>query len=307
MRVPQAGLLAALLCVLAAPTHATRYCDSQSQLSAEQKDKIFQFGAVIKAALEHSGAGQALIARSGLDLARFNIRYSHAGVSLRASPGTPWAVRQLYFACDEGRPLIFDQGLAAFLMGTSEPGLGYVSVLLLPQAEGDQLQNAALDNQQALALLGGEYSANAYSFSVDFQNCNQWVAELLAAAWGTTDGIAKASSPNRGGSPTTRRQAQGWLREAGYEPTVVEAGWMAGLTPLVPWLRRSDHPREDLDARRFRTSLPASIEHFVHRRVPTAQRLEFCHNSRHIVVRRGWQPIAEGCLPGPDDQVVKLD
>ena len=165
----------------------------QSPLSAEQKDKIFRFAGVIKAELERSGAGQALVARSGLDLGRFGIRYSHAGVSLKASPDTPWSVRQLYFACDEGRPLIFDQGLSAFLMGTDEPGLGYVSVLLLPAAEGALLERAALDNQQALALLGGEYSANAYPFSVGFQNCNQWVIELLAAAWGGSD----ATSPTR--------------------------------------------------------------------------------------------------------------
>ncbi len=296
MTTGRAALLAALLCAVAGPAVATRYCDAPSQLSAEQKDKIFRFGGVIKAELERSGAGQALMARSGLDLSRFNIRYSHAGVSLRASPDTPWAVRQLYFACDEGKPLIFDQGLSAFLMGTDEPGLGYVSVLLLPAAEGALLQRAALDNQQALALLGGEYSANAYPFSVSFQNCNQWVMELLAAAWG--------------GTPATRmqrEQAQGWLHGAGYQPMVVDAGWMAGLTPFVPWLHRSDHPREDLEARRFRISMPASIENFVQGRLPGAQRLEFCHNSRHIVVRRGWQPIAEGCQPGPNDQVVRLD
>jgi hypothetical protein len=97
------------------------------------------------------------------------------------------------------------------------------------------------------------------------------------------------------------------LREAGYEPSVIEAGWMAGLTPFVPWLHRSDHPQEDLEARRFRISMPASIERFVQGRLPTAQRLEFCHTSRHVVVRRGWEPIAEGCVPGPHDQVVKLD
>lgn len=290
-----------MLCVLAVPAHAARYCDAQTPLSAEQKDKIFRFGGVIKAELERSGAGQALMARSGLDLRRFNIRYSHAGVSLKASPDTPWAVRQLYFACDEGKPLIFDQGLSAFLMGTDEPGLGYVSVLLLPAAEGGLLQRAALDNRQALALLGGQYSANAYPFSISFQNCNQWLMELLAAAWGAADGPAAAAGT------ASREQAQGWLRQAGYQPSIVDAGWMAGLTPLVPWLHRSDHPREDLDARRFRISMPASIESFVQTRLPGAQRLEFCHNSRHVVVRRGWQPIAEGCLPGPDDQVVRLD
>ena len=306
-----AAALAAVLFALPGPAAAARYCDSQSQLSAEQKDKIFRFGAVIKAELERSGAEQALVARSGLDLSRFDIRYSHAGVSLKASPDTPWAVRQLYFACDEGKPLIFDQGLSAFLMGTSEPGLGYVSVLLLPAAEGGLLQRTALDKQQALALLGGQYSANAYPFSVEFQNCNQWVVELLAAAWRDGEAAESASpaSATSGASKSaaTREQAQGWLREAGYVPSVVEAGWMAGLTAFVPWLHSSDHPREDLDARRFRTSMPASIESFVQRRVPAVQRLEFCHNGRHVVVRRGWEPIADGCLPGADDQVVRLD
>ena len=314
MTTRRAAVLAAMSCALsfacAGTPAAARYCDSQSQLSAEQKDKIFRFSAVIKAELERSGAGQALIARSGLDLSRFKIRYSHAGVSLKASPDTPWAVRQLYFACDEGKPLIFDQGLSAFLMGTNEPGLGYVSVLLLPAAEGGQLQRTALDKQQALALLGAEYSANAYPFSLDFQNCNQWVMELLAAAWrqGSAGPMASpASAMNQAPPAASREQAQRWLREAGYEPSVIEAGWMAGLTPFVPWLHRGGHPQEDLDARRFRISMPASIEGFVHSRVPTAQRLEFCHNSRHVVVRRGWEPIADGCVPGPDDQVVRLD
>jgi hypothetical protein len=295
---------------LAGPAAAARYCDAQSQLSAEQKDKIFRFSAVVKAELERSGAGQALIARSGLDLSRFKIRYSHAGVSLKASPDTPWAVRQLYFACDEGKPLIFDQGLSAFLMGTNEPGLGYVSVLLLPAAEGRQLQRTALDKQQALALLGAEYSANAYPFSLDFQNCNQWVIELLAAAWrqgSAAPSGSTSSTTNHANLAATREQAQHWLREAGYAPSVIEAGWMTGLAPLVPWLHRSDHPQEDLEAGRLRVSMPASIEGFVHARLPKAERLEFCHNSRHVVVRKGWEPIAEGCVPGPDDQVIRLD
>ena len=289
----------ALGLALATPAHALRHCDTPAQLSAAQKDKIFRFGSVIKAELERSGAGQALVARSGLDLSRFSIRYSHAGVSLKAGPDTPWAVRQLYFACEEGKPLIFDQGLSAFLMGADQPDLGYVSVLLLPAAEGELLQRAALDKQQALALLGGAYSANAYPFSESFQNCNQWVAELLAAAWRSPD--------DRNGTRATRRQAQGWLRDAGYEPSTVEAGWMAGLTPFVPWLHSSDHPPEDRAARRFRISMPASIEAFVQARLPGAQRLEFCHNGRHVVVRRGWQPIADGCVAAAGDRVVRLD
>jgi hypothetical protein len=287
-----AALLGALGLLSAAPAWATRYCDAQGRLNADQKDKIFRFGAVIKEALEASGAPLALVARSGLDLSRFKIRYSHAGISLKASPDTPWAVRQLYFACDEGKPLIFDQGMSAFLMGTDEPGLGYVSLLLLPAPEAAQLERAALDNRQALQLLGADYSANAYPFSELYQNCNQWVMELLAAAFGGAG---------------TRAQAQQWLRAQDYAPTVIDVGALIWLSFFVPWVHNSDHPAEDRAQAVYRVSMPASIEAFVQQRLPGARRLEFCHNSRHVVVREGWTPIAEGCEPAPGDRVLALD
>jgi hypothetical protein len=303
-RLLAGAALLASLALVAAPAHAVRTCDAQALLSAAQKDKLFRFGAVIKAELERSGARVAIVARSGLDLSRFSIRYSHAGVSLKGSPETPWAVRQLYFACDEGKPLIFDQGLSAFLMGTDQPGLGYVSVLLLPPEAEVELERAALDREQALALLGANYSANAYPFALDYQNCNQWLAELLAAAWGGAAHHAAAMRP----AAMPRDAAQQWLRQAGYEPSTVEAGWMAGLVSFIPWLTRRDHPAEDLDARRFRISMPASIDAFVQQRWPQAQRLEFCHDSRRVVMRRqGATPIAEGCVPEAGDSVTALD
>ena len=159
------------------------YCSEPAPLSAAQNDRLIRFGAIVKAELERSGGSVALIARSGLDLNRFGQRYSHAGVSLKTGPESPWAVRQLYLDCDERRPRLFDQGMAAFVLGGDEPTLGYVSVLLLPPAPAAALESTALDNRHALALLGREYSANAYPFSPRYQNCNQWVAELLATAW----------------------------------------------------------------------------------------------------------------------------
>jgi hypothetical protein len=53
-----------------------------------------------------------------------------------------------------------------------------------PRPRPAALQAAALDTPLALQLLGGSYSANAHAFSTRYQNCNQWVAELLAEAWG---------------------------------------------------------------------------------------------------------------------------
>jgi hypothetical protein len=275
-----------------------RYCDPPAELDATQQDTLLRFGAVIKSTLEESGQALALIARSGLDLSRFGMRYSHAGVSLRASPNGPWSVRQLYFDCDERKPRLFDQGMSGFIVGTGSPAIGFVSVVLLPEAAAAPLERAVQDNRQAMSLLGTTYSANAYPFALRYQNCNQWVAEMLAVAWG-----------GLGGGPAQRAEAQRWLQDQGYTPARFEVGnpvlmWLGGS---LPWLHSDDHPPPDIDQQVFRVSMPASIEAFARATVPGAQRLEFCHAERRVVIRRGWEPIADGCVPGERDTVIALD
>jgi hypothetical protein len=122
--------------------------------------------------------------------------------------------------------------------------------------------------------------------------------ELLAAAWG---GLADGAD--------LRERAQGWLRSTGYAPRPVEVNshLLMFAAAFVPWLHRDDHPDEDLAALRFRTSVPATIEAFVRERLPAARRIELCHDGARVVVRQGWQPIADGCVPAPGDRVVDLD
>jgi hypothetical protein len=298
-----AGLSLALAACGAASAGSLRYCDQQAKLSVDEQDVLLRFGAVVKAELEASGRPLALVARSGLDLSWFGVRYSHAGISLRASPNTPWSVRQLYYACDEQRPRIFDQGIAGFLLGTDDPAIGYVSMIFLPDEDGAPIERTALAKPQALELLAADYSANAYPFSLRYQNCNQWVMELLGSAWGglplVDDGTA-AESP--------RARAQRWLMAQGYAPSVFDLlAPLAWASAFVPWLHRDDHPAEDLARSVFRVSMPASIEAFVRARVPGATRVELCHAGRRVVVHRGWEPIAEGCEPGEGDTVIALD
>jgi hypothetical protein len=291
--------LCAGLCVnlgIASASHAEslRYCDAPAALSAVQQDRLLRWAAVIKNVLDDSTHSVALVSRSGLDLARLGQRFSHAGVALREGLATPWAVRQLYYACEEREPRLFDQGMAGFVMGTQDPMLGHVSIVLLPPAAAQPLQAMATNKAQALQLLGSHYSANAYAFSVLFQNCNQWVVELLAAAWGE--------------AVHTRADAQRWLLAAGYVPSHITLGsrlwwWLASA---LPWLHTSDHPEKAAQQLTFQVSMPQSIEDFVRAVHPQAQRIELCHNAQHIVVRKGWVPIAQGCVPEPQDQVISL-
>jgi len=271
------------------------FCDRSVALSAGQQDKLLRFAGVVREELGDVDA--ALVSRSGLDLSRFAIRYSHAAVAWRDSAGS-WSARQLYYACDERRPRIFDQGLAGFAMGIDDPALGYIAIVRLPPAAAATLRRTVLDTPRALRLLAAEYSANAYPFSLRYQNCNQWVIELLAMAWGDlSDGIE------------LRARAQTWLRGADYapEPVAVGSRLLMLAAPFIPFIHLDDHPAPAREAMMLRVSLPSTIEAFVQARLPGAERIELCHDGRQIVVHRGWTPMAPGCTPGEGDRVVLLD
>ena len=289
-------LAAALLLGASAFAHADslRFCDSQKEPNAAEQDALLRFSAIIKGELENSGNDLALVSRSGLRLDRIGQRYSHAGISLMASANGPWSVRQLYYACDEKKPRIFDQGMAGFVLGTSDVEQAYVSLVFLPAEADAALAQAALDGRRSLALLGASYSANAYPFSVDYQNCNQWVAEMLALAW---DDPAEAGS---------REQAQRWLQAERYVPTTIQLGPLMLLGLFVPWVHNGGHPSADTGAGRYRVSMPASLEHFVHERYPQAKRVELCRNGSRVVIHRGWDAIADGCVASADDQQLTL-
>ena len=292
---------AGLVCSTPAQAGASQvsgWCDRPAQVTATEQDRLLRVAAVIRQTLDRAGRSAALISRSGLDLGRFGLRYSHAGISLRGNPNGSWSVRQLYYACDESRPRVFDQGLTGFLLGTDNPRSGFISLVLLPQAPDALLARAALDRPRALALLADAYSANAHVFSTRYQNCNQWVMELIATAWG----LPEQARPSR-------QQAQAWLRSQGYRPEPVEVGSHALMfaAHFVPLLQVDDHPLDDLQALRMHTTLPRSIEAFVREQVPQAERIELCHNTRRIVVRHGWVPMADGCEPAPGDEVIEFD
>ena len=292
-----AALVWASLAALPAHASSLNYCDGGTEPGAALQDRLLQVAAIVKAELDQSGQSLALVSRSGLALQRLGQRYSHAGVSLKASPNTPWSVRQLYFACDEKRPRIFDQGMSGFVLGVNDANEGYISIVLLPPDAAVPVERAALDDHHAVQLLGTSYSANAYAFSQRYQNCNQWLVELLASAWGDL-------APHNG----LRAAAQQWLANKSYQPTVFKVGWqpLMWLAARLRWLHSDDHPQSDLDAAQFRVSMPQSIEGFVHQRHPNATRIEICYTEAQVVVHRGWESISAGCKAAADDTVIRL-
>ncbi len=259
---------------------------------------MLRYAAAVRAELEASGESVALISRTGINLDRLGIRFSHAGIALRDNEDLPWSVRQLYYACDEGRPLLFDQGIAGFLFNSDEPDLGHVSIVLLPAPASAELAQAALDRGLALRLLAARYSANSYPFSERYQNCNQWVIEMLAAAWGQLPDSADL-----------RRRAQTWLVEAGYapRPLILDSHPMRFAAQFMPLIQFDDHPEDEQLGMTMTVSLPETIETFVRQRLPAARRIEVCHDLERIVIRHGWTPIEPGCQPAAGDRVLRFD
>jgi len=282
------------------------FCERPQDIGAAGQDRVLRFAGAVKQELERSGAQVALVARAGLDLSRFGLLYSHAGIALKDNPGGRWAVRQLYYACDESRPRLFDQGMAGFALGADAPGNGHIALVFPAPQDSASLEAAALDKRRALALLGGQYSANAYAFGTRYQNCNQWVAELLASAWGRLDAAQGAEGATT--ADGTRSRAQAWLRTQDYAQETVRlpAHWMVFAAQFVPLLHIGDHPLDDLQALALHVSVPDAIEALVQRRTPDARRVELCHDTRRIVVHRGWDKLGADCAPLPGDEVIAL-
>lgn len=277
-----------------------QHCAPAQQLSPAQQDRLLRFAGFIRSALESEGATLALVARAGVDLSRFGLRYSHAGLSLRDSPNTPWSVRQLYYDCAIGRPQLFDQGLPGFVLGAERPDAGWFSAVLLPAPAAQALQTWVLDAPKAALALHPVYSANAHAWSTRYQNCNQWLVETLALAWGAAEDLPAGAEP--------RSAAQAWLREAGYQPQRLDIGnrplmWLASR---LPWLHEDDHPAEHLAAAFYELSLPQAIERFVQQRLPGALRLEFCHDAEQMVMRRGGPPFGPRCEAAEGDTVSRF-
>lgn len=277
---------------------ASNICDRIQPLPASEQDRLLRFAGLVRGQLDTSGQDVVLISRAGLDMSLFGIRYTHAAIGWREAGGR-WTIRQLYYDCENGHPRIFDQGVAGFVMGIGDASVGYISIVTLPPDAAQALHRTVLDAPVALQLLATTYSANAYAFGLDYQNCNQWVAELMGVAWGELPA-----------ADDLRAQAQLWLQQAGYtpEPVVIRPGWLMHAAAAIPFVHVDDHPTADRKARTLRVSLPGALEDFVRRRHPGSERIEICHDGRQAMVHQGWEPVGAHCRPEDgNDRVVALE
>lgn len=274
-----------------------RLCGSTPARSAAQEDRLLRLAAAVREQLQNGPDEVVLVARSGLQLDRFGLRYSHAGWALRSGADLPWSVRQLYFDCQQGQARLFDQGLAGFGQGVDDADHARLLVLSLPPDAQRRLVAPLQDKRQALALLSGRYTANAHAWSLGTQNCNQWAVEILA--W------SQMVMPSDG-QLASRAPTQEWLRRQAYQPSRVHAGPWWGASLLSPWLSDDEHPALDPTDPVYVVSTPHSLEGYIRQQWPETRRTEWCLYGKRLIRREGWTPLDAQCQPNAQDEVRDL-
>ena len=158
----------------------------------------------VLAVLDKEVHNAAILARAGADSSRYGLRFSHAALVLRDSRAAPWRVVHLLNHCGQDNASLYQQGLINFFL---DDPFEYAALLLVP---GERLQNRLV--QEVLrgtvsALFESRYDMLSHPKSLQAQNSNQWLLELVAAA--------------QAGRSHTRATAQRWLYEHGFRADIV--------------------------------------------------------------------------------------
>ncbi|RBE89611.1 DUF2145 domain-containing protein, partial [Xanthomonas oryzae pv. oryzae] len=145
----------------------------------------------------------------GQDLSRYGLKHSHLAFAVRDDDGS-WRVRHLLNRCKSDASQLYQGCLSNFI---GESALRSDLRVGVPTQALQQRLHALLSGSGDLAhrLHETRYSIVAYPFSTDYQNSNQWVLEVLAAA------MAADAQPVA--TIAGRRNAQAWLRTARYHPS----------------------------------------------------------------------------------------
>jgi hypothetical protein len=230
MRAPADARRAVLALLLAAalPAHAGQAC-REAPLSLAEVRQAMTLAERTFAALDASEARVALVARAGQDLSQYGVGYSHMGIAVRDHPSGRWTVVHELNDCGTARSDLFADGVGNFFLTDL---YRYRAQVVVP---GPALQGAlaaAMAGPAPRRLHEPHYNMLSYVYGTRYQNSNQWVLELLAAA------------DTEPGAVPTRAMAQERLRSQGYRPPTVHvpAAARLGARMFRANIAFDDHP-----------------------------------------------------------------
>lgn len=219
---------AALACALTA--HAGQTCEEKKATPATVERSLTLAVDTMKS-LDASGSRVVLLARSGRDLSKYGLRYSHLGFAYQQPDGRGghvWRILHKLNECGTAGSSIYREGLGQFFL---DDMWRYEAAYVVPSPEVQERLMALLqDDSRALRLQHKPYSLVSYAWGLTYQQSNQWAIETLA----------EAMEP----SIRNREQAQAWLKLRDYQPTVLNLGPLTrlGARMTAANVAFDDHP-----------------------------------------------------------------
>jgi len=250
--------LALLLGLLLSPAQAQSNAGCKPRYPApEALAAMYDMAALTADTLDALDGVEVLIAaRSGQDLSRFGLRHSHLAFLLRGEADN-WQVIHLLNRCKSETSALYREGLVNFIgesaanpaglrIGVPTPALRESLALLLDGTAG-----------LARALHQPRYSAVAYPWRTRYQNSNQWVLEVTAAA------IAYAAD---GRVLNNRNASTSWLQRNGYVPSRLHIGLgkRLGARFFVKNVAVTDHPGRERISGNYSVVTVESVFDFLH-------------------------------------------
>lgn len=232
-----ARVLFVSLIVQATPGLAGQECPERPA-GNEQMDRILRLATQVRERLEQSGASIAYIGRAGIDLREYGLVYSHLGLAWRDHPKGRWFTFHLLNPCNTEKSELADHSLEDFYKVDL---FSYDAVVAIPSPELQLKLLKAFFSPLATTLHHPVYSMISYPYSTRYQNSNQWVLEVTAAALGPENLIQN------------RVQAQNWLKENGYDPSHIHISRLKriGVQAVSPHVRFDDHTEEEQKYARY--------------------------------------------------------
>lgn len=227
----------------------------------------------------------AIAARGGQDLSKYGLRHSHLAFLVRNDQGG-WDVAHLLNRCKTDSSDLYREGLVN-LVGESSISTDLRVGIPAPALRAALKSLLTGPATRARALHQPRYSMLAYPGSSEYQNSNQWILEVTAAA------MAQAEDGTILGN---RDEALAWLTRKGYLPTRMHIGIgkRLGARFFADNVAVADHPASERISGNYSVVTVESTFDFLHRSGALERELSIPHQTPvPAVIGAGAQPAVQ--------------
>jgi hypothetical protein len=223
---------------------------AQKPLTPDGLAKASRLGVKLFEALDSSNAEVVIIGRVGADLSKYGLRFSHLGFALRNDLKDQWTVIHLLNRCGTDFSSLYDEGLINFFL---DDPFAYEAIIAIPTPDMQHALVKVLRSKTVWRLHQPHYNTIAHPQSLDFQNSNQWLLELVVAT------LAK-------GAANSRSDVQQHPLMQQYQPDVIAIDRLTRLGGglFKANLTFSDHPLADRLKGEYRIVSVRSVIRFLH-------------------------------------------